>query len=244
MGDWQGVSSEFLARQRLLIISPHADDESYGCAGTIGRMKDLGAEVFVVCVSVGDLAHYSHDQRFVEGRTRVEEFSRVMEFLRVDDWDILYTDAQTHERLDRLPRRELIEKFEATGKLALDRVRPTMLALPAISYNQDHEAVFRAGFTAARPGDPTLKAFQPIVLAYDNTALFWSLERERFHPNLYVDITGYLDRKLQALEMHASQRKASVHHASLDNVRHLALTRGREVSTDAAEGYQALRWVL
>ena len=29
------VSDSFLASQRLLVVSPHADDESFGCAGTI-----------------------------------------------------------------------------------------------------------------------------------------------------------------------------------------------------------------
>ena len=41
------VSDEFLSQQRLLVIAPHADDESFGCAGTMARIKKLGGEVFV-----------------------------------------------------------------------------------------------------------------------------------------------------------------------------------------------------
>ena len=70
------------------------------------------------------------------------------------------------------------------------------MLIPAFSYNQDHEALFRACITATRPGVRSERHLVPYVLAYDNTSLFWSLEREKFHPNFYVDITEYLPIKL------------------------------------------------
>ncbi len=234
----------FLAKQRLLVIAPHADDECFGCAGTIARIKALGGEVYVICCSVGDLKHYDGKDDIVTAGKREEEFSSVMSFLKVDDWDILYRDAESHLRLDTLPRRDLIAKFERDSKLALDRLRPTMFAIPVSSYNQDHDAVFRAAFTAARPHVPSIKPFQRIVLGYDNTSLFWSLERNKFHPNFYVDITNYLDVKLQALSMYESQMRDAIHHSSVQNVEFIARVRGREVSVEAAEGYMVFRHVL
>ncbi len=238
------LSDDFLSKQRMLVIAPHADDECFGCAGSIARIKELGGEVFVVVVSVGDLKHYDGTAGMVTGNKRSEEFIQVMEYLKVDDWDILFRETDVHERLDTLPRRQLIELFERDGKLAMDKLKPTMVCLPAISYNQDHEAVFRAGLTACRPGVPDYKWFQPIVLAYDNTALFWSLEREKFHPNFYIDISKHLDKKLYALSLHKSQMKPSIHHSSTENVEYMAKMRGKEISCEAAEGYQCLRFVL
>ena len=207
-------------------------------------MKEVGGKVFVLAVSAGDLHHFSEESPFVTADTREKEFRNAMEFLRVDDFEILYKDSETHQRLDMLPRREMIEQFEQKARLSLERVEPTIVALPAISYNQDHEAVFRAGFTACRPGPHPRKGVPPIVLAYDNTALFWSMEREKFHPTLYIDITGYLDHKLEALRKHSSQRKGSLHHASLENVEFLARARGREIACEAAEGYMCLRYTV
>lgn len=234
----------FLAGQRLLVIAPHADDECFGCAGTMARIKHLGGEVYVVVCSVGDLKHYDGKNGMVSGSVREQEFARVMEYLEVDDWDVLYRDSETHLRMDMIPRRDLIARFERDSKLALDRLKPTMLAIPVSSYNQDHEAVFRAAFTAARPGVPSVKPFQRIVVGYDNTSLFWSLEREKFHPNFYVDITGFLDKKLHALAMHESQMRDAIHHSSVENVEYIARVRGREVSAEAAEGYMVFRHVL
>lgn len=234
----------FLARQRMLVIAPHADDECFGCAGTMARIKHLGGEVYVIVCSVGDLQHYDGTGAMVAGKTRAQELAEVMDFLKVDDWDILYRDAETHLRLDAIPRRDLIAKLERESKLALDRLKPSILAIPVASYNQDHEAVFRAAFTAARPGDPAIKPFQRLVLGYDNTSLFWSLEREKFHANFYIDISDFIEQKLQALIMHRSQMRDAIHHSSVQNVEYIARVRGREVSVEAAEAYMLFRHLL
>lgn len=241
---YRKLSDEYLAGQRLLVIAPHADDECFGCAGTMARIKDLGGEVYTIVCSVGDLKHYDGKDEMVAGTTRSEELANVMEYLRVDDYDVLYHDEASHLRLDAIPRRDLIAKFERESKLALDRLQPTMLAIPVSSYNQDHDAVFRAAWTAARPGVPSIKPFQPLVLGYDNTSFFWSLEREKFHPNFYVDISDYLEHKLTALSMHKSQIRDAIHHSSLENVEAIARVRGREISVEAAEGYMVFRHVL
>lgn len=238
------TSDEFLAGQRLLVVSPHADDESFGCAGTIAKIKQLGGEVYVLVMSVGDLKLYDGRPDAVSGDTRAEEFKAVAEFLKIDGYDIYFTDAQTHMRLDSIPQRDLINVIEKESKVAIDRIHPTMVALPAISYNQDHVATFHAGFTACRPHDPTVKSFPKIVLSYDNQTLFWNTEYDKFHPNLYVDISDHLDAKIKALSLHASQLRHSPHHCSIENLEYLARVRGHEISVKAAEAFVCYRMVL
>jgi len=237
------MTDEFLSKQRLLVIAPHADDETYGCAGTIARMRSLGAEVYVIVVSVGTVAHYGVKDD-VTGGVRSDELDSVMKYLKVNDYDILYRSDQIHLRLDTIPRRDLVGLIEKESRLAIDRVKPTMLAVPAVSYNQDHEIVFRACFTACRPHLPQYKSFQKIFVAYDNPAISWSTEREKFHPNFYIDISAHLESKLGALSLHKSQLKPSPHHGSVESVEYLARVRGREISVDAAEAYMCYRFVL
>ena len=78
MKSYSMVSDEFLSQQRLLVIAPHADDEYFGCAGSMARIKKLGGEVYVVVVSVGDLQHYGdkEEYQFVKGSQRKEELGR------------------------------------------------------------------------------------------------------------------------------------------------------------------------
>jgi N-acetylglucosamine malate deacetylase 1 len=236
---------EFLARQRLLVITPHADDETYGCAGSMARIKALGGEVYVVLVSVGDLGHFAEgDTKLVTHRTRLGEFESVMRLLKVDDWDVLYTDAETHLALDAMPRKELVRQLEAAGRLSIDDVRPTMVMIPAPSYNQDHEALFRACVTATRPGVRSQRHLTPMVLTYDNTSLFWHFGEDRFHPTCYIDISDYLNLKIQAMRLHASQVRPEIYHGSPESLEMATRLRGREVGVEAAEGFEVLRAVL
>ena len=234
----------FLRNQRLLVIAPHADDEVFGCGGTMAKAKALGSEVYVVCVSVADTQHYLADGLgLVTGKTRADELAEAMKALCVDDHEILFRDEGHHLRLDSIPRRDLIALLEREGRLAMDKVKPTIVALPAISYNQDHEAVFKAGFTACRPHIPDVKAPSRVVLSYDNPAISWSLEREKFHPNFYIDISDFLELKMRAVGCHKSQLKPRTHHASLENVEWLARVRGREISVEAAEAFVCHRFL-
>lgn len=251
------AADEFLGRQRVLVISPHADDETYGCAGTIARIKDLGGQVHVSLVSVGSIDHYADPgaetgvagritggMRHVTAQTRLQEFADVMKLLKVDDWQVMFTDDDLHLALDTVPRRELVRLIERDARLSIERIEPTLLLIPAASYNQDHEALFRACLTATRPGARSQRHLVPLVLAYDNTSLFWSLERERFHPTFYVDISEYLPVKLEALRLHASQLREPEFHGSPESLGIMSKMRGREISVDSAEGFMTLRAVL
>jgi len=243
------IGDQFLARQRVLVIAPHADDETYGCAGTIARIKDLGGQVYVCLISVGSLEHYVGNadgsaMRRVTSGTRLREFSDVMKLLKVDDWEVVYTDDSVHLALDTIPRKELVSIIERDARLSIANVEPTLMLIPAFSYNQDHEALFRACITATRPGVRSQRHLVPYVLAYDNTSLFWSLEREKFHANFYVDITRYLPVKLQALRLHASQIREPEFHGSPESLELAAKSRGREISVDSAEGFMTLRAIF
>jgi N-acetylglucosamine malate deacetylase 1 len=227
---------------RVLVIAPHADDETFGCGGTMARAKARGAKVYVIVVSTATLEHYNTEHSRVPGAQRVSEFQQAMEVIGVDGVDVLYTDDHTHLRIDVLPRRDLVAKIERESPLAIDRLRPDIIFFPAISYNQDHEAVYKAVYAACRPHLPADKPFVRMVLCYDQPQLGWN--HTKFHPNFYVDISDYLETKLAAYRCHVSQIRNEPHHASVENVERLARLRGSEVSVAAAEAFECHRFLL
>jgi LmbE family N-acetylglucosaminyl deacetylase len=233
--------NDFWRGQRLLVVMPHADDETFACAGTIGKVKDLGGEVYVVIASVGDLVHYDGQHQHVLGNTRADEVRSAMRLLGVDGYEVLFNDPKIHLRLDAVPRLDLINLIERDGTYAIDRVKPAVLILPALSYNQDHEVIFKAGFAACRPHLPDVKPFVRLVLSADAPQLAWSAEA--FQPNFYVDISDYLARKLKAHACHQSQLRLPPHHASLEHLERLARVRGAAVSVGAAEAFFCHRFL-
>jgi N-acetylglucosamine malate deacetylase 1 len=239
------LGDDFLSRQRVLVIAPHADDESYGCAGTIARMKSLGSEVYALLVSVGSLDHYgSQDDpsmHMVTAQTRLQEFASTAELLKIDDWEVLYTSGAEHMTLDTVARKDIVRLLERDARLSIEQVQPTLLLMPWTSYNQDHEAVYRACVTATRPGDPMVRHLVPFIWCYDNTSLFWAPPHERFHPTVFVDISDFRAVKQEALRMHESQLRGPLFHGSPESTDLQAQLRGREISVHGAEGFVALR---
>ncbi|MCS7173105.1 MAG: PIG-L family deacetylase [Armatimonadetes bacterium] len=232
----------FWVGQRVLVVAPHPDDEVYGCGGTVAKVKASGGEVFVIVGSVGDLRHYSAEHPLVRGAQRLEELRAAMEVLGVDGYEVLFEDTHRHMRLDAVPRRDLVTLLEREARYSIDRIRPTAVILPHPSYNQDHEALFWAGFAACRPHLPEDKPFVRLVLSCDAPQLCWS--PAPFHPNFYVDISEFLEVKLRALRCHASQLRPDPHHGSVANVERLARLRGSEISVQAAEAFTCHRMVL
>ena len=239
-----GFSKEFLSRQRLLVVAPHSDDETAGAGGLMAKIKDAGGEVYVMIVSTGDLDHFDATAGTTGKSQRREELDSAMKVLGVDEWEILLEDDKLHLRLETMPRREIVDLIERKGKLAAEKTKPTMIALPAPSFNQDHEAVYRAGITACRPHLASMKAFQSFVLVCDAPQLTWS-GPPHFKPNFYVDISGScLQRKLDAYACHKSQLRPDPSQAGIGALRLLAETRGREISVDAAEAFECYRFVV
>jgi len=131
-----------------LIIAPHADDEAMGCAGLMARLAAAGAKLHVLYLAVDGFHHYGLEREttFAE---RVAEIEDVLSlFGERCTHEIAYPDEGMIERLDALPRRDLVDRFEH----ALNEHRPDLLLIPSgHDYDQDHIATFKAAHAAARP---------------------------------------------------------------------------------------------
>lgn len=239
----QEIEKRFWKEKKVLLISPHPDDEVFGCAGTLAKARDLGAEVYVTFFSVSDLKFYEK-RGVVKGDERLKEIQKVAALLKWKDHDVIYIDSKKHMKLDAVPQFELIGQLENESRFALNRLQPDIVMIPAPSYNQDHRAVFDACFTALRIHAGGIKHSADTVLVYDSPTLTWNTKEREFHPNFYVDISDYVDLKLKAVQAYASQKRDSRDPCSLESVRDLAYTRGREVGRKACEAYMLYRQIV
>lgn len=225
--------------ERVLLIAPHADDEVLGCGGLLAKLNAKGCRVHVLYMAVDGFHHYGCPEPTTYEQ-RVEEIESVSKLLGFS-YQIAYPNKGLIEKLDTLPMRDLVDLLEC----ALDDHRPELLLLPyGADYDQDHVAVFKAGFAAARPIPEAFgKWLTPHVLAYEMTKLNWAAESHP-RPVAYCEITGFLDTKQKALRRYVSQFRQSPHMRSPESVAALATIRGKEIGVEHAEAYAVHRTVF
>jgi LmbE family N-acetylglucosaminyl deacetylase len=224
-----------------LILAPHADDEAMGCSGLMARLAESGARIHLLYGAVDGFHHYG-----LEGETtypeRLAEIADVLSlFGERCSHEILYGDEGMIERLDTLPRRDLVDSFEA----ALNEHEPELVLLPALpDYDQDHQAFFDAGIAATRPIAAQFgKWLAPHVMTYEMTKIQWAagpLPRMA----AFCDITGVMETKLESVRRYRTMLRPSPHIRSLESVKALATIRGAELGVQYAEAFGVLRTTL
>lgn len=216
---------------RVLVIAPHMDDEVLGCGGTICRYKKTGDHVSVIFA-----AHRVYDHVFDKKRNEIEKkhARKAMKVLRYDD--CIFLDLPD-ERLDTAVQDIIIplEKY-------LDEIKPDTVYVPFRGdNNQDHRAVFDAARVALRPA---ATAFVKHIMMYEvssSTEQSPPSPETAFMPNHYVDIGGFMNRKLRALGCYMSEARPYPHPRSAEALKVLSQKRGIEIGYEYAEAFMIVR---
>ncbi len=222
--------------KRVLIISPHPDDEIIGCGGLIEKCRREGANVFVLYIVVGSTRQLitAHTDESIRMR-ETEEVARFCNF----DYKFLFV-GDKFVRLDGVDQKDLIDPIEDM----IEAFRPDIVCIPyADSYNQDHRAVFTACITALRPVPRNVRHMPQAVLEYEEPYT-WSVSEHAFKPNFFVELTpNDVEHKVAALKLHATQDREDPFPRSGDNLRRLAGLRGKEIGAFAAEAFRCHRFL-
>ena len=215
----------------ILVIATHPDDEVLGCGGAILRHASRGDRVDVVVVTRGAPDLYAEDQV----KALRKELDSAHAILGVSAVHFLDFPAP---KLDLVPAHELAD---ALGAQILS-IRPSVVYIPHRGdLHSDHRSVFGAALVAARPvGNPVVRR----VLSYETLSeTEWAapVAEDAFLPSVFIDITGFLEKKQQALAAYRSQLKDFPHPRSLQAVEALARLRGSTAGVGAAEAFQLIR---
>jgi LmbE family N-acetylglucosaminyl deacetylase len=215
----------------ILVVATHPDDEVLGCGGVIARHVSRGDRVDVLVVTRG--APDLYDEKQVKALRK--ELHAAHAILGITAVHFLDFPAP---KLDLVPAYELAD---AIG-VKMDSLRPDTAFIPHRGdLHSDHRAVFRAALVAARPiGNLPVRK----ILSYETLSESeWSapVAEDAFLPSVFVDISGFLEQKKQAMAAYRSQLKDFPHPRSLLGVESLARLRGSTAGLPAAEAFQMIR---
>jgi N-acetylglucosamine malate deacetylase 1 len=222
----------------VLVVAPHADDETLGCGGSIARFVAEGRTVVVALMTGATATPHPLFSAETLGGVRAE-FEAAMTVLGVTRTvfgglpSTLLTEMPVHE-INR-----------AAGAIVAE-VKPDLVLLPfEHDLHRDHGILnyaFRVALRSHLPGNRKPHA----VLCYETpteTHLQHPQAQDGFEPNLWIDVSDHIECKLEALACYVSQM------APLPSLRGpgasgaLATWRGAQIGVRAAEAFSIVRQV-
>ena len=217
---------------KSLVVAPHPDDEILGCGGTLLRRVGEGGVVgWLLMTSI------TKDHGWPEDRVdrRTHEIDLVRQRLQISD-EFFYELGFPSTELDKVPMSELVGKVSKV----FTSFEPEEVFLPFPGdIHSDHRITFDAVSSCTKWFRyPSVKR----VLTYETLSeTDFSLDHNAFNPNLLVDISEHLEKKLELLSIYKSELGEHPFPRSLENVAAQALLRGSQRGTRAAEAFHILR---
>ncbi|MGV3616340.1 MAG: PIG-L deacetylase family protein [Fimbriimonas sp.] len=217
----------------VLVIAPHPDDEVLGCGGTIARHVAAGDVVRVLVMTRGSSDLFADELV----NTVREECRQAHAVLGTHGVDFLDHPA---------PKLDTIPQYLLAANIA-SYIREHGSEVVYVPHRGDmhfeHRLIYNASLVACRPtpGTPVRK-----ILAYETLSeTDWAppFPDDAFIPTVFVDVSAYMEKKIEAMACFKSQVKAPPASRSLDSLRGLATFRGSTVSVHAAEGFMLVREV-
>jgi LmbE family N-acetylglucosaminyl deacetylase len=230
--------------EKVLVVMAHPDDAEYGCGGTIASWAAAGKHInYVLCTS-GDKGSSDPDiAPYKLAQTRRAEQINAAHALGAHDVVFLsYEDGTLRNTLEL--RRDIVREIRRFRPDAVICQDPTMRWGGNRYLNHpDHRAAGDACLDAVYPSARDPHVFPELLidnlLPHKVREVFMSTQQS---PDVWIDITGCFERKLEGLRQHTSQvgdRFEQVVERIKERSRALAKAQG--LPYEFAEGYKYFR---
>ena len=207
--------------KKVLVIGAHPDDPESMCAGTMLKLKAMGAEVVAVYLTSGEagIVGKTHEQ----ARTiRQAEARKACEVLGVRAVFLTQTDGNA----------EINKERYAEMKALIEAEQPDMVITHwPIDSHRDHRVCSILVYDAWRMTGRGFDLYYSEVMT--------GMQTQNFTPTLWVDITDYRDKKIEAYLCHESQELEGAvkeYHDTMERMR------GMECQAKYAEAFVQQLW--
>jgi len=222
--------------KKIMVIAAHPDDELLGCGGTLLFYKKKGYEIKIIFLSDGES---SRDQKkdtekklITEREKQAKKVSKLCKF-----YPPVFGKFPDN-RLDSINLLQIIKFIEHEIK----KFKPEIV----ITHNEedlniDHRITCKAVVTATRP---STKTFVKTIYCFEtpsSTENNFSKVKVRFNPNLYIDISKFIEQKIKLLKIYKNEIRKYPHSRSLKAIKILAKYRGIQIGINYAEAFYILR---
>ncbi len=219
--------------KKILFVSVHPDDETLGCGGTILKHKEQGDEIYWLIVTAITPNHplgFS-DQLIAQRGEEIRHVAAHYGFCRTAELEF------PEILLEQVNFRELVAKIDG----AITEIAPHVIyTVNRSDVHSDHRIAFQALYACTKS---FRKSFIEKILMYEilsETEFAPALRENAFVPNVFVDISPYMEQKLAIMSVFESEVMTDNLPRSYSAMKALAGYRGSRIGVKYAEAFMLL----
>lgn len=215
----------------VLVVAAHSDDEALGCSGTMAKHIGAGDKVHVLFMTNG-----------VDARGEGEETNNERENSALEAMNILRVTSMQNldfpdNRMDTVALLDVTKAIEE--KIA--ELHPEIVYTHHLGdLNIDHQITHKAVMTACRP-TPNFCVKEIYAFEVLSSTEWQTPNNMPFIPNMFVDISPYINLKKSVLEAYGQEMREQPHSRSIANVLRKSAVNGNLIGCAYAEAFSALR---
>ncbi len=222
--------------KKVLVFAAHPDDELLGLGGTVRRLANEGKTVRAVIMAEGLTSRAdSREEADWTGLLGLQEDARkAAEIVGYKSIEFCGLPDNRMDGMDLLDVIKIVSKY-------VEKYQPdTIFTHHHGDLNIDHRITCEAVLTACRPvGEYCVKRIYTFETPSSSE---WNIHySEPFTPNVYFDVTGTLEAKVEGMACYRTESKIYPHPRSAEALRSLGRLRGSNAGFEMAEGFMLLR---
>jgi LmbE family N-acetylglucosaminyl deacetylase len=220
---------------KILVVAVHPDDETLGCGGTLLKHKADGDEIhWLIATSIKESEGFN--KSLVKKREgEIESVEKLFNFDSVNRLGLSTT------KVDKYGISELIKKFSSI----INKVQPNIIYLPfKADVHSDHKYIFDAAYSCTKIFRyPFIKKIY-MMETLSETEFSVSTKGDYFVPNVFVDISKYIDKKIELMNLYEGETNKHPFPRSERNIRALATYRGATSGCEYSESFMLIKEIV
>lgn len=218
--------------KKILVIAVHPDDETLGCGGTLLRSQKEGNEIYWLTLTGMHKSQGFSQDKIEERSKEIGKVEKLYSFKK--SFHLGFPTA----KLDEFSSGEIIS---AISKV-FNEVKPEIIYLPFKGdVHSDHRIAFDAAYSCTKSFRyPSIKNIY-MMETLSETEFAPSIQADSFIPNVFVDISNFLEKKLDIMRVFRSELGVHPFPRSEKNIKALATIRGATAGVEYAESFMLLK---
>jgi len=217
---------------RVLVLAVHPDDETLGCGGTLLKHKFNKDEIHWLIVTDIKKSEGFSQSAIEKRKIEINKVNQVFKFDSVTNLGL------STAKLDEYSMSSLIEKISSV----INKIKPNIIYLPFKSdIHTDHKVVFNAAYSCTKTFRyPFIKKIY-MMETLSETEFSLSTKDESFIPNMFVDISDFINKKIEVMKCYEGELGEHPFPRSIKNIKALATFRGATAGCDYAESFVLIK---